>query len=222
MRPMRFPEGRVKLFDERRARGAILGDKEVDFISLEGGGRLRWIRRIAFATVALGDENRHVFDKVRSHRFDVLGDAGHVGKGAPNFLDEMIDGIFCGLAVQLPYFVAPLFVPARDLADDMFELLLERRDVGLHLIAFGLRPAIECVGWDDLAVLRRHHRESDWRAQQEDRFLRRFLAQGRERFELPLLERFVDCAAAGLIFFALESGGGSAFQVFACRRRSLR
>ena len=206
-------ERRVKLLDERRAGSAVLRDQQIDLIALERGG-LRRIGRLALAALGSGGgEHRHALDQIRAHRLDMLGDARHVGEGGANLLDQMVDRIFGGLAVERPDLVAPLLVPLRNLANDALELLFQRRDLGLSLGALLFGPGVELVRRHDLAVRRRRHGEADRRAQQQDRFLGGLLPQRGEGLELLLLERFVDGAAPRLVVLALERRRGRALQV---------
>ena len=144
----------------------------------------------------------------------MLGDARKIGESGRDFLDQVIDGELGGFPIERAHVVAPLLVPLRRLTDDMFELALEGLDVGLRLPTLRLRPGVEFVGRDDLAVLRGRQCEADRGAQQQDRLLPRLFAQRRESLELLLLERLVDRTTARLVVFALERGGGGDLEVF--------
>ena len=203
----------MQFVDDRRAGGAVLRDEDVDLVTVERGS-LQRLAGLAFAAVASRREHRHVLDQVGADRVDMLGDARDVGESGRDLLDQMVDRELGGLAIERAHIVAPLLVPLRDLADDVFEVALQRLDVGLRLLAFGLRPGVEFVRRHDLAVLRGGQRESDGRAQQQDRLFARLFAQGGKRLELLLLKRFVDGAAPRLIVFALEGGGRRDLEVF--------
>src|SRR5208282_3223868 len=143
----------------------------------------------------------------------MFSDARHVGEGGADLLDQMVDRVLGGFAVERPDLVSPLLIPLWDLANDALELLFQRRDLGLSLGALLFGPGVELVRWYDLAVLRRRHGEADRRAQQQDRFLGCLLPQRGEGLKLLLLERFIDSAAPRLVVLALESRRGRALQV---------
>ena len=143
----------------------------------------------------------------------MLNDARQVNKGGANLLDQMIDRIFGGLAVESPDLLAPLLLPLWDLANDTLELLFQRRDLGLGLDALAFGPRVELVRWYDLAVRRWRHSEADRRPQQQDRFLGGLLPERSEGLKLLLLELFVDGAATRLVVLALERRRGRGLQI---------
>ena len=129
-------------------------------------------------------------------------------KAAFDLLDQMVDREFGGVAVERPDFVAPLLVPLRDLANDMFELLFERLDVGLRLRRVWPRgQALNSSGGTTSPFAAGASAKPTGVRSSRIALRRRLFPQRGEGLELLLLERFVDRAAPRLVVLALERGG---------------
>jgi hypothetical protein len=83
------------------------------------------VARLGFTILAFSDEDPDVFDKIGSHRLNVLNNPSDVAEGCLRFLNEMIDGVFRGVAIVLTDFIASLSLPLRNLVDNMLEILFQ-------------------------------------------------------------------------------------------------
>ena len=97
----------------------------------------------------------------------MFSDAMHVGEGGADLLDQMVNRVLGGFAVERPDLVSPLLIPLWDLANDALEILFQHRNLGLGLGALVFRPGVELVRRHDLAVRRRRHGEANRRAQKQ-------------------------------------------------------
>ena len=118
----------------------------------------------------------------------MLHDPRNVVEGGFRFLDQLVDGVFRRVAVELAHFIAPLRLPLRNLVNDMLEVLLQGLDDGLHLAALGFRPSAEFIGRDDLAVLGGRQRKAERRPQDNDVLFGGLVAQRGKGLALLLLE----------------------------------
>ena len=187
MRPIRLASAGCSSSTIGRRLVAVLRDQDVDLVAVEQASRSEF-DGLALVIFALDDEHGDIFDQIGANRFDVLEHPRNVVEGGFRILDQLIDGVFRRVAIELAYFVAPLFLPLRQLMNDVLEVLLQSFDGGLHFAALGLRPSSEFVRRDDLAVFGGRQRKAERRAQQDDIFFGGLVAQRGKGLALLFLE----------------------------------
>src|SRR3974390_2593 len=120
--PDQIGKRRMQLLDNRRVLVAVLGDQDVDLVTVEyvAGSEFSSVAVVIFT---LDDKHGDIFDEIGANRFDVLNDPGKVIEGSLSVLNQLVDRIFRGVTIELAHLIAPLLLPLRQLMDDMFEVL---------------------------------------------------------------------------------------------------
>jgi hypothetical protein len=103
-------EGGMQLLDDRSAWRLTLGNKKVDLLAVKRTSGLH-ISRFGLSVLALANEDRNVVDKIGPDHLDVLDNPRDVAEGCLRLLDQVIDGIFRSVAIELPNAIASLFFP---------------------------------------------------------------------------------------------------------------
>ena len=155
-------------------------------------------------TLTFDHEQGNVFDEVSANCFQMGQDFCKIGKVRFCCVDKLSNCVSRSFTIEFAKFVAPLRLPLRKLAYDMFKLFFQLFDGFLNFLALRFWPGSELVRRNGLIVARWGECETHWRAKNDD-FLRRCLfVQGREGFRLLGLESLIDGAALCLVIFAVK------------------
>ncbi len=199
----------IELLHDRRSGGRpiAVGDHDVDHVAAEAGvvGGIQRPLDDGVLLLAGAEKEGDVVDQVAAGGAHVVASRGHVGEGGQQIAERLVDGMLGDVLVELAQLGAPVLVGLGQALQDHGQLLLQRLDLGLHVLAHGLGKRIEDLGLDDLALVHGGHGEAGRRAQDGDVLGLRLGVQRLQRLLLARPELLVDGAAANLIVLAFEA-----------------